>query len=359
MPYQREDSPVWWVSYTDPSGKRIRRSTGTTDRREAEALEAKWKLEAHQSRHWDKQPSRTFDDLMLAYLKATIDKRSHDRDLNSTKRLKPFFTGRDLGSLKRPDIRAYIEERKVAGAKPATINRETGLLSAAINYARREWDWDISNYAEGARLREPEGRVRSLEEAEAWRLIECARKNPRALHLADFIQLALNTGCRRDEMLRLEWCRVNLKSNLIHLEGVNTKSGRRRGVPLNQGARQSLLNLARFRAEHCPASPWVFSHKDGKRMQSVKRSFSTACEKAGIVNFRVHDLRHTCASWLVSAGQSLPAVRDLLGHSTIKMTERYAHLAPENVRLAVNALDGVSRSGHASEQEAHVGEGRG
>ena len=359
MPYKREDSPVWWVSYTEPSGKRVRRSTGTTNRREAEALEAKWKLEAYQSKYWDKQPSRTFDELMVRYLKTTANKRSHDRDLNSTKRLKPFFTGRELGSLKRSDIRAYIEKRKADGAKPATINREIGLFSSATNYARREWDWDIPNYAEGARLREPEGRVRSLEVDEARRLIESARKSPRALHLADFIRLALNTGCRRDEMLRLEWSRVDLKINLIYLEGVNTKSGRRRSVPLNQEARRVLLNLACFRAEHCPASPWVFAHKDGTRVQSVKRSFATACTAAGVVNFRVHDLRHTCASWLVSAGQPLPAVRDLLGHSTVKMTERYAHLAPENVRVAVNVLDSVSRSGHVNEHEAHEGEGKG
>lgn len=348
MPYQREDSDVWWVSYTDTSGKRVRRTTGTTDRKEAQALEAKWKLETHQSRQWDKQPSRTFDELMLAYLRETQGgKRSHDRDLNSTKRLKPFFTGRDLGTLKRPDVRVYIAKRKADGVQPGTINREIGLLSAAINYARREWDWDIPNNVEGARLREPEGRVRSLEVEEAQRLIECAEQSIQATYLADFIRLALNTGCRRDEMLRLEWSRVDLKNNLFHLAGANTKSGKRRSVPLNLEARQALLNRARFRAEHCPASPWVFAYRNGERVGSVKRSFTTACENAGIVDFRIHDLRHTCASWLVSAGQSLTAVRDLLGHSTVKMTERYAHLSPENVRQAVSVLDGVSRNGHA------------
>lgn len=353
MPYQREDSPVWWVSYTDTSGKRVRRSTGTTDRKEAEALEAKWKLEAYQSRQWDKQPSRSFDELMLAYLKATNgSKRDPDRDLNSTKRLKPFFTGRDLGTLKRSDIRAYIEKRKADGVQPGTINREVGLLSAAMNYARREWDWDIPNAAEGMRLKEPEGRVRSLEPEEAQRLIDCASQVKRAPYLVDFIRLALNTGCRRDEMLRLEWSRVDLKNNLIHLAGVNTKNGKRRSVPLNQEARQALLNRARFRAEHCPKSTWVFANKDGARIGSVKRSFTTACKLAGIVDFRIHDQRHTCASWLVSAGQPLTAVRDLLGHSTVKMTERYAHLSPENVRQAVGVLDDVSRNGHAEKQKA-------
>jgi integrase len=72
---------------------------------------------------------------------------------------------------------------------------------------------------------------------------------------------------------------------------------------------------------------------------------------AGVTDFRIHDLRHTCASWLVSAGQPLPVVRDLLEHSTIKMTERYAHLAPENVRATVAVLDGVSRFGHVESEK--------
>jgi integrase len=83
----------------------------------------------------------------------------------------------------------------------------------------------------------------------------------------------------------------------------------------------------------------------------VKKAFTSACQGAGIRDFRIHDLRHTCAAWLVSAGVSLPEVRDLLGHTTVKMTERYAHLAPENVRVAVSVLEGnVSRSRHVSEQ---------
>ncbi len=353
MPYQREDSPVWWVSYTNASGKRVRRTTGTTDRKEAEALEAKWKLEAYQSRQWDKQPSRTFDELMLNYLKATQgEKRSPERDLNSTKRLKPFFTGRELATLKRSDVRAYIDKRKADGVQPGTINREIGLLSAAINYARREWDWDIPNNVEGTRLREPEGRVRSIEPVDVQRLIDCASQLKRAPHLPDFIRLAHYTGCRRDEMLRLEWSRVDLKNNLIHLAGVNTKNGKRRSVPLNQEARQALLNRARFRSEHCPKSPWVFCAKDGERIASVKRSFTTACKMAGIENYRIHDQRHTCASWLVSSGQPLTVVRDLLGHSSVKMTERYAHLSPDNVRVAVNVLDDVSRNGHARNNKA-------
>ncbi|MDO6460897.1 site-specific integrase [Granulosicoccaceae sp. 1_MG-2023] len=108
-----------------------------------------------------------------------------------------------------------------------------------------------------------------------------------------------------------------------------------------------MLQRARFRAVNCPASPWVFCREDGTRIEAVRRSFATACRRAGIEDFHIHDLRHTCAAWLVTAGVPLTEVRDLLGHSSIKMTERYAHLAPENVRAAVAKLEAVeSRFGH-------------
>jgi len=353
MVYRRKDSPVYWGSFTDASGKRVRRTTGTTERREAQALEAKWKLEAHQVKQWGAEPSRTFDELMLKYRKATQGvKRSAKRDLTSLRSLMPFFTGRNLLTLKRSDIRAYMDKRMFDGVANATINREICLFSAALNYARRNWDWDVPNHAGGMRWKEPEGRVRSLTFEEAQRLKAEAEKSVKSPHLANFIRLALNTGCRCNEMLKLQWDRVDLKANLILLGGQDTKGGRRRSVPLNAEARVAMLNLARFRASHCPDSPWVFAHKDGSRQASVVGAFKRALRHAGIENFRIHDLRHTCASWLVSAGQALTAVRDLLGHSSVVMTERYAHLAPENVRAAVAALDGVSRFGYAEKESA-------
>ena len=103
-------------------------------------------------------------------------------------------------------------------------------------------------------------------------------------------------------------------------------------------------------------TPWPrHPHKDGRRIGDVKRGFTTACRRAGITDFQIHDLRHTCAAWLVSAGAPLTEVRDLLGHSTVKMTERYAHLAPENVRAAVTLLENEpSRFGHGRGNENGV-----
>ncbi len=194
--------------------------------------------------------------------------------------------------------------------------------------------------------------MRWLSVEEADRLCDAARRESAAPHLCDFITLALHTGMRSGEILGLEWGRVDLRSRLILLEARHTKTKRRRSVPINAVARESLLNRMRYRATHCPDSPWVFCNQYGGRIKQVQRSFKTACRRTGIDDFRIHDLRHTCAAWLVSAGVPLSEVRDLLGHSTITMTERYAHLAPERVRDAVQMLENVSRFGHAELEES-------
>jgi integrase len=290
---------------------------------------------------------------MLAYIRATSEeKRAAERDRYSLKRLYPFFSGRDINDLTPADIRTYIDGRKSEGVGPGTINKEVGLLSSAINYAMREWDWDIPNPAARRKLKEPEGRVRWITRAEAVSLIRAAESEPKSPHLSDFIRLALHTGCRKGELLGLEWKRVDLQAGLIHLEAEHTKAGRRRSVPINSEARAAIIGRARYRAQHCPDSRWVFSHENGSRLQAVRRSFATACRRAGIDDYRIHDMRHTCAAWLVTAGVPLAEVRDLLGHSSVKMTERYAHLAPENVRAAVALLEGVeSRFSHVEKTE--------
>ena len=120
-----------------------------------------------------------------------------------------------------------------------------------------------------------------------------------------------------------------------------------RSVPLNRLAHSAILNRARYRAQHCPDSLWVFARPDGSRIGDIKNAFASACHRAGIHDFRMHDLRHTCAAWLVSGGVSLIEVRDLLGHSSVTMTERYAHLAPENLQRAAKVLEGTAHSGHS------------
>ena len=349
--YKRKDSDYWWASFTNARGRRTRRSTGTASKKEAEALLAKWKLESYRNQHWDEQPDRTFDELMLLYIRATEkQKRAPTRDISSLKHLYPVFSGRQLSEISTVDLRRYIAQRRMDGAAASTINKEVGLVSTAYNFARREWGWNFQNPAVDCRQREPEGWVRWLTRAQAVALIRSANQVPKAAHLPDLIQLALHTGMRRGELLGLEWHRVDLDRDLIYLEAIHTKTARRRSIPLNRDAKAAIISRLQVRAAHCPASPWVFAHKTGQRIGDVKHSFTRACEWAGIEDFRFHDLRHCFAAWAVSAGVPLVEVRDLLGHKTIEMTERYAHLAPDNLRSAVKQLEGsTSRFGHVGD----------
>ena len=137
--------------------------------------------------------------------------------------------------------------------------------------------------------------MRWIDREQYARLLSTAGSAIRATHLVDFIRLAVHTGCRKGELLYLEWERVSLADRLIYLEAMHTKAGRRRAVPLNEDAREAIVSRARFRATHCPESPWVFAHKDGSRIRDIKRGFASACRKAGIEDFRIHDLRHNSA----------------------------------------------------------------
>lgn len=274
--------------------------------------------------------------MMLEYLRATPTKRSRREDLIRARTLRTHFGGQDMGAIGPAMVRRYIDARRRSGISPATINRELALASVAANWCNKNLDWSVPNPFAHRKLPEPEGRLRWLTRDEAARLIDAAGPWP---YLVDFLRLALHTGMRSGELMGLEWSRVDLSAGVLYLEGRRVKSGKRRALPLNAEARSALLSRARFRAEHCPASPWVFCHATGDRLIDLRGSFRSACRSAGISDFRIHDLRHTFASWLVQAGVSLAEIRDLLGHGSVGMTERYAHVAPENLRAETERLD--------------------
>lgn len=283
--------------------------------------------------------NHTFDELFAQYLPSVSGElRGFYRIECANVRLSAFFGGRDLAAIGRADVSAYIRRRRGDGVANATINRELDVFSAALNYARKRWEWDIPNPVTGMSLRMPEGRLRWLTREEAARLIAAADGGANRC-LGDFIRLALHTGMRLNEILGLEWHRVDFAARRLQLDGQHTKSGRRRFIPLNESALAALRSRLEFRLEHCARSPWVFAWEDGRRVHRLWEQFQTAKKRAGIVDFRIHDLRHTFASWLVGAGVPLTEVRDLLGHASIRETERYAHLAPGRLSQAVALLD--------------------
>ncbi|HUR34785.1 MAG TPA: tyrosine-type recombinase/integrase [Vicinamibacterales bacterium] len=154
-------------------------------------------------------------------------------------------------------------------------------------------------------------------------------------HMQPIVLLALNTGLRRGELLGLTWGDVDRVGAQLVVRGTEAKSGRTRYLPLNS---EALAVLAAWRPADAKADAFVFAGIEGEQMQSLKTAWGKISKAAKLEGFTFHDLRHTFASKLVQAGVDLNTVRELLGHADIKMTLRYAHLAPEHKAAAVARL---------------------
>lgn len=265
--------------------------------------------------------------------------RSHNQIARRLNRFIMFFgPSRSLGSIRRTHLADYVEARQSSGVSPASINIEIASFSAAWNYCVKRWELTLPNPVVGLYFRSTPGRLRYLEHDEATKLLQCA-KLTRSRILPFFITLALHTGCRKGELLQLSWKSVDFERSVITIEAETTKTYKRRYLPMNRSARDALEHLLAYQRELNLDVEHVFVKRNGERWRYPERAFNRAIELAKINDFTVHDLRHTFASWLVSEGVELIKVRDLLGHSSIRMTERYAHLSPSRLHEAVAILD--------------------
>lgn len=312
MPYRVAGSPFWWVKITS-GGRTIRRSTRTADRVEAEKIEAGWRRPV---------AGHSFEEVVTAYLTA----KGTERAAYAVKGLRPFFSGLAIEAV-TPAIIADYKTRR--GVSVGTLRKELGVLRAAVRYCQRELGWPITDPTVGRIPDPPAGRVRWLTRDEYRRLVAAAKTSEKAPWLRWFIVLAVNTGMRRNELLDLTWSRVDLENRLVYLAPTDQKSRRYDSVPLNEGSVDALAHLKDLGAP----GDLVFA------VASVRKSFRTACRRAGVDDFRIHDLRHTCAAWMVQRGVPLRTVADVLRHSDIATTMRYAHLSPAHARTGVEALD--------------------
>lgn len=152
-------------------------------------------------------------------------------------------------------------------------------------------------------------------------------------YLRPILVTALNTGMRRGEIFNLKWDKVDFTKRTITV--TNTKSGKNRIIPINDLLLQELI-LQRKANGKCP---FVFPNPDTKRpFTDIKKGFKYACERAGIKDLRFHDLRHTFASRLIQVGVDLITVRDLLGHFSVRVTQRYTHSNQDQKTQAVGLL---------------------
>ena len=346
--YQRPDSDVWWCTYPDASGQRIRRSTGTTNKREAMNLKNKLVTD-----EWNKQvrgiePDRSFDQVALLYLQGTREiKRSYATDERRMRPLRKFFPERLLmNTLSGQDVRAYIAYRRASGVGNNTINKELSLLSTAISWCNSNLDWNLPNPVAGKRLPVKVDEARCLSVEEVQRLVQSAQK-AESIHtrnyFPDFCILGFYTAMRSGEMLNLEWNRVNLVDRTVTLRAEDTKSKRKRLVPLNDGAYEAMLRLRRVAKLNFPDTQWVFTHTRprcrGVQVKSVYGPWKKAVEDAGIDWCTPHCLRHTSITEMVHAeGVATSTTSKLAGHSNLQTTMGYIHEADSRLRDAVTKL---------------------
>jgi site-specific recombinase XerD len=331
-------SGIWWVHYYDAEGKRHREKVG----RKAEAIKLyhQRKADAHAGRKLARplrQRERTFQefaDNAIAYAKKHKANPADDEQKVSV--LVQEFGDRPASSLTQQELAAFLESRNTS---PATFNRYRATLSMIYREAIRN-GWTERNPARLIRAKKEEnGRIRFLSDEEEDKLRTVIAANYPERYLNEF-EVALHTGMRRSEQFTLTWNETDLQARRVYL--LKTKNGSHRTIPLNSIA----LGALERQREISGNADRVFVTEDGKPFirKAIRRWFEEAIFNAGIRDFSWHCLRHTFCSRLVMAGVPLKTVQELMGHKTIQMTARYAHLSPHYLQDAVELI--AAPNGH-------------
>ena len=277
----------------------------------------------------------TFLDCFQRYREAILPHCSRTLQLNRTIHLRWWEA--QLGRLSlaavRPHHLTQAREQLRQQVGPATANRYFTSLSAVCTVAQREWGWLAANPVhEVTKLPEPRGRVRFLSEEERERLLEACQQSVMP-YLAPLVILALSTGARRGELLKLTWPDVDFSRQ--RLTFYHTKNRTPRSVPLGHYA---LVVIQQWQHQQGTLHGKVFP-SGGQADLDCHKAWTTALRRAAINNFRFHDLRHTCASYLAMSGASLLEIADVLGHKTLQMVQRYAHLTEQHTQSIVERMN--------------------
>jgi integrase len=225
--------------------------------------------------------------------------------------------------------------RKVSERAPVLANRMVAILGKMFTLAVK-WKLRTDNPCKGIERNQEHPRQRYLKPEELRRLTKALAED-RNQQAADVFRLLLLTGARRGEILSAEWDSIDLAAGTWAKQASTTKQKQHHQVPLSAPARQILTRLR----EKNPTSPWVFPGRNGPLKSDIKRHWKRVCAAAGISGLRIHDLRHSYASQLASAGFSLPTIGALLGHSQPQTTARYSHLFDDPLRRATEKVGAV------------------
>ncbi|WP_292928026.1 site-specific integrase [Nitrosomonas sp.] len=314
------------MSFTTPSGERVRCSAATEDKTQAQEFHDKLKAESWRVVKLGDKPKRTWDEAAYKWLMETEHKASHKQDIKQVAWIQQFFRGRLLSELTR-EVIAEVGEVKCKETSPSTANRYLATIRAILRRAALEWEW--IEKAPFIRLyREPKRRIRWIEPEQVKVLL-----NELPEHLADLVTFSLCTGLRKRNVTDLEWSQVDLQRNVAWIHADQAKGRKSIHVSLNATAMEILQKQI---GKH-PVR--IFTYR-GKPINQVNtKAWRRALKRAGIENFRWHDLRHTWASWLTQKGVPLNVIQEMGAWESTEMVKRYAHLAPEQFRKHAMVVD--------------------
>ncbi|MCJ2124560.1 tyrosine-type recombinase/integrase, partial [Methylobacterium sp. J-077] len=319
--YRRGD--VWWVRFRR-DGVHVRRSARTSKRAEAQVFLHRLMEEHTQATRGEPVVRHLITDAMERFFEETTLKAGTVETYRYNSRVLTRLLGHlHLDEIDRRALADFVATRKRTGVTDATIRRDLALIGSIFTAAIR-WGWaDTSPVTRFNKktLRESSPRTRFLAREEFARL-----HNAASADLKPILVLAVETGLRKEELLSLTLPSIDLRRRELRL--TLTKTGRPRQVPLSTRALETIKELLE---RSRPRSPYLFCKSDGARVGDPKKAFGGACHRAGIEDFRFHDLRHTYASWWVQDGGDLYRLSRILGHTTLQMSSRYAHLRTDDL----------------------------
>ncbi len=358
---------VWHCHFVTPSGKRIRRSLGTGDKKQAQELHDKLKAEAWRVDKIGELPTRTFEECCIRWIREKEHKRSLDDDKTKIEYFLRHFSGRDISTItadqvneavskmvNRKHIQVWESRRDAAirrGKEPppyvekpvshATKSQHLSFMRSLFKAAANDWGWIKTPPV--IKTKKPiSKRIRWLTRDEAERLIACMPES-----IKPVVIFALATGLRRSNIIDLGGSR-SICRKVAWVNPENAKAGKAIGVALNDTACRVL------RDQIGKSSRWVFVHTkpstrpDKTVTPAVRKmrvddnsAWRIGLAKAGIEDFRFHDLRHTWASWLIQSGVPLSVLQEMGGWESIEMVRRYAHLAPNHLSEHARKIDAI------------------
>ena len=314
---------TYWIRFV-ANGKQIRKSAHTSKKAEAQTYLERVRTEYAAKARGDRPRYRLAEAVARYFEEASLKPRTMTVYRYISQNCLRIIGDIALDELDKKTLASFVGIRKRSGITDATIRRDLALLSSVCAMAVR-WDWLGTNPVTAfskRTLKESRARTRFLTREEFRRLHDCASRD-----LKPILIVAVETGMRKEELLSVTLDVIDFRRREIHLTNTKTSSPRR--IPLSAKAMETICE--RLEDRDRPRSRYLFCKADGTRLGSVKTAFNGACRRAGIADFRFHDLRHTFASWFVQDGGDLYRLSRILGHTTLQMSSRYSHLRTDDL----------------------------